>query len=269
MTATPHLRVLFFDVFGTCVAQRTPVADELWRAAKDALESDVSSISSEVRTKATKMEWNKEEGKFVKDSIAKHGNVQWREVDKHRVELLHTLLAHRGLIIPREDASTSKLHVKEGSLWNESQLRDLGLVWHRLPPWPDTCRGLDLLNRQFSTVTLSNTYNDLLEHLVAHSNIPFTHVYTSDTFQSYKPNPKVYLGAAEKMGVKPEECALVAAHLNDLKAAKACGFYAVYVERPLEEKTPELREENIPDMSIKEDEDGFITLAERLGIQAE
>ncbi len=55
MTTIPQLRVLFFDVFGTCVAQRTPVADELWRAAREALESDVSSISSEVRTKATQM----------------------------------------------------------------------------------------------------------------------------------------------------------------------------------------------------------------------
>ena len=86
-------------------------------------------------------------------------------------------------------------------------------------------------------------------------------------FQSFKPNLKVYLGAAEKMGVKPEECALVAAHLSDLKGAKACAFYTIYVERPLEGKTPELREEDIPDMWVKEDENGFVTLAERLGIQ--
>jgi len=86
-------------------------------------------------------------------------------------------------------------------------------------------------------------------------------------FQSFKPNPKVYLGAAEKMGVKLEECALMAAHLSGLKGAKACGFHTIYVDRPLEEKNPELRKENIPDMWIKEDEDGFVTLAERLGIQ--
>ena len=52
MATIPQLRVLFFDVFGTCVAQRTPVADELWKAAREALESEVSSISSDVRTKA-------------------------------------------------------------------------------------------------------------------------------------------------------------------------------------------------------------------------
>ncbi|RDW57288.1 hypothetical protein BP5796_12738 [Coleophoma crateriformis] len=266
MTATPKLRVLFFDVFGTCVAQWTPVADELWKAAQEALESDVSLISSEVRTKATEMEWNKEVNKFVRASIAEHGTVDWRAVDQHRLELLPNLLAHRGLIISREDARSSELQVGEGSLWTESQLKHLGLVWHRLTPWPDTCRGLDLLNRQFSTVTLSNTYNDLLRSLVAYSSIPFTHVYSADMFESFKPNPKVYLGAAEKMGVKPEECALVAAHLGDLKGAKACGFYTIYVDRPLEEKNPELREENIPDMWVKEDEDGFVTLAERLGI---
>ncbi|EXJ73421.1 uncharacterized protein A1O5_03181 [Cladophialophora psammophila CBS 110553] len=45
-----------------------------------------------------------------------------------------------------------------------------------------------------------------MESLVAHSSIPFKHVYTSDMFQSFKPNPKVYLGAAEEMGVRPEEC---------------------------------------------------------------
>ena len=55
MTTTKQLRVLFFDVFGTCVAQRTPVADELWRAAQEALKSDMSSIRGEIRDKATKM----------------------------------------------------------------------------------------------------------------------------------------------------------------------------------------------------------------------
>lgn len=57
MTTRPKLRVLFFDVFGTCVAQRDPVAKELSKAAEEALASDVSSIDDEVRNKATKMVW--------------------------------------------------------------------------------------------------------------------------------------------------------------------------------------------------------------------
>lgn len=202
-----------------------------------------------------------------RESIAKHNNIDWRAVDKHRIEGLPNLLAKRGLVIPLKDSSTSPLKVGEGSLWNESQLEHLGRVWHRLTPWSDTCRGLDLLNTKFSTVALSNTYNEVLERVVGHSNIPFKHVYTSDMWQSYKPNPKVYLGAAEKQGVNPEECALVAAHLSDLKGAKACGFYTIYVDRPLEEKNPALKEENIPDVWVNQDEAGLVTVAERLGIQ--
>jgi 2-haloacid dehalogenase len=199
----------------------------------------------------------------------KIGTVDWKEVDRLRIELLPQLLAERGLVILPGDAGTSKLEVEEGSLWTRSQLDRLGRVWHRLTPWSDTCPGLDLLNKQFPTVALSNTYADLLKGLVEHSRIPFKELYSADMFRSYKPNAKVYLGAAEKMGVKPEECALVAAHLGDLKGAKACGFYAIYVERHLEEKNPELREENVPDMVVTEDENGFFTLAERLGVGAE
>lgn len=203
---------------------------------------------------------------FISDSKTKYNSVDWRAVDKYRFKSLHKLLTKLGLIFPDEytDTSTSDLGVKEGSLWDESQLRQLGLVWHRLPPWPDTCQGLELLTKQFSTVTLSNTYNDLMKSLVAHSSIPFQHVYTSDMFESFKPKPEVYLGAAEKMGVKPAECGLVAAHLFDLKGAKSCGFYTIYIDRPFEEKHPQLHDENIPDMRIEEG--GFVALAERLGI---
>lgn len=60
----------------------------------------------------------------------------------------------------------------------------------------------------------------------------------------------------------------MAAHVSDLKGAKACGSYTIYAERTLEEKNPELREKNLPDMWTKQDEDGFVTLAQRLGTQA-
>jgi 2-haloacid dehalogenase len=103
--------------------------------------------------------------------------------------------------------------------------------------------------------------------MVEHGKMEFTHIYSAEMFKSYKPSPKVYLGAAEKMGIKPEECCMVAAHLNDLKAAKSNGFSTVYVERPQEERSPELKdEEGIVDVWVKEREEGFVTAAERLGI---
>ncbi len=70
------------------------------------------------------------------------------------------------------------------------------------------------------------------------------------------------------MGLKPEECALVAAHLDDLKAAQECGFSTIYVERPQEERRPELKGEGMPDIWVGEGEGGFVEVARRLGVEA-
>lgn len=185
----------------------------------------------------------------------------WKTVDEHHLESLHEILAAHNLITLQPDGKTAD---DTASLWTEQQLQELNLIWHRLAPWPDTCAGLHELNRNYATCTLSNGNVSLLKDMVANGSMPFTHVYSAEMFQSYKPDPKVYLGAAEKMGVKPEECALVAAHLDDLKAAKKCGFGAVYVERAREERHLEMREEGIPDVWVKEEEEGFVRVAQVL-----
>jgi 2-haloacid dehalogenase len=50
----PQIKVIFFDVFGTCVQQRTPVADELYNATKEALASG-RDINATVRSNAEKL----------------------------------------------------------------------------------------------------------------------------------------------------------------------------------------------------------------------
>jgi len=64
---------------------------------------------------------------------------------------------------------------------------------------------------------------------------------------------------------------MVAAHLSDLEAAKGCGFRTVYVERSREEawdaeKVAQTKKEGWVDVWVNEDEKGFLTVAERLGI---
>jgi 2-haloacid dehalogenase len=53
-------------------------------------------------------------------------------------------------------------------------------------------------------------------------------------FRAYKPDPAVYRGAAKVFDVPPEQVMLVAAHQDDLAAARACGLATAYIERPLE-----------------------------------
>ena len=124
------------------------------------------------------------------------------------------------------------------------------------------------------TVTLSNGNVSLLADLKEHAKIPFTHILSAEMFGTYKPAPEVYRGAAEKLGVSIKECVMVAAHLNDLKAAKSNGMQVVYVERPGEEDWSDedverAHEEGWVDVwvSFAEGNRGFVTVAEKLGVE--
>lgn len=44
---------------------------------------------------------------------------------------------------------------------------------------------------------------------------------TSDILGLYKPNPQTYKAVLSALGLRPDECAMVAAHVYDLNAAKA------------------------------------------------
>ena len=121
------------------------------------------------------------------------------------------------------------------------------------------------------TSTLSNGNHALLADLIAHAKIPFIHVFSAEMFGTYKPAPGVYRGAAEKLGLSMEKCVMVAAHLNDLKAAKATGMRVVYVERPGEEdwshaEVEKARIEGWVDLwiSLGEGNVGFLSVADKL-----
>jgi 2-haloacid dehalogenase len=115
------------------------------------------------------------------------------------------------------------------------------------------------------TATLTNGNLTLISNMVNHSGMPFQHILSAEMFDSYKPNPRVYLGAAAKLGFEPEECAMVAAHLEDLLAARECGFKTVYVERKDEERSGHLRErEGLVDVWVSVGEEGFVEAARKL-----
>jgi 2-haloacid dehalogenase len=59
-------------------------------------------------------------------------------------------------------------------------------------------------------------------------------VLSAEVFRAYKPDPATYLGVARVFDVPPQRVMLVAAHHDDLAAARACGLRTAYVERPME-----------------------------------
>ncbi|GAB7344507.1 hypothetical protein MBLNU457_2339t1 [Dothideomycetes sp. NU457] len=262
-------RALFFDVFGTCVDWRKSVTNALNESAEKAL-IESESISPTVREKAQQytietwgefaQEWRTTYYKFTRD-LAKDPSLSWKTVDDHHLESLRDILSSRGLMVSNQST---------GNLWTDDEIKYLSTVWHRLESWPDTNEGLKILGTKYDTATLSNGNISLLNDMQAFSSMKFTHTFSSELFGSYKPNPAIYNGAAERLGLKQGQCVMVAAHLGDLEAAKGCGLRTIYVERPQEETydVAMAREKGFVDLWIKEDEDGFLGICRELGLQA-
>jgi 2-haloacid dehalogenase len=259
-------RALTFDVFGTVVDWRKTVTSTLIYSAAGKISSSSRSaaLSPAVRLRLSEMrdeewgqfaqEWRNSYKKFVKEFVP--GETAWRDIDSHHhVSLIHLL----------------KKWELEG-LYAEDEVEELSLVWHYLDPWTDSSAGLEKLGTKFVTSTLSNGNQSLLKDLVKHGVLRFKKLQSSADFKAYKPDPSVYKGAAKAMGVAPEEVAMVAAHLSDLKAARGCGFRTIYVERSLEEDWKPEQEEykdakTWVDLWVTEEEDGFLEVARRFGLK--
>ncbi|RVX69679.1 hypothetical protein B0A52_06323 [Exophiala mesophila] len=259
-------KALLTDVFGTVVDWRSTVTSYLTTAAADALNSSTRSIPSTVRTASDSISWG-DIAQIWRTSYyeftrtydpSNNDRSTFKTVDQHHVEALNKILGAHGL----------------DGLWTDQEIQKISLIWHFLDPWSDSARGLGLLNQKFETATLSNGNTSLLSDLASHGSLPYKHIISAEDFGAYKPHPSVYLGAAKKLGCQPQECALIAAHLGDLKAAREVGYQTIYIDRPREESwSPEeaakAKAEGWVDMWIDLDEGdvGFLEIAKRFGLK--
>ena len=127
---------------------------------------------------------------------------------------------------------------------DEAQMDELNRVWHRLKPWPDAVGGIEQMARRYTVATLSNGQVALLSGMAKRAGLHWDVVLSAELFQHYKPDAAVYTGAAALLGCLPGEVMMVAAHADDLEAARGAGLKTAYVHRPLEHGAD--REANIP-----------------------
>jgi len=116
----------------------------------------------------------------------------------------------------------------------EEEIDHFNRAWHRLWPWPDSVGGLHRLSRGYITSTLSNGNVSLLTNMAKYAGLPWDCILSAELFGHYKPDPEVYLGAARLLGPAPSQVMMVAAHVDDLVAARKVGLRTALVTRPLE-----------------------------------
>lgn len=140
----------------------------------------------------------------------------WGDFDELHAATLDDLLSERGLDL------------------DPVHRRELVKAWHRLEPWPDVRRGLDLLRDRFVTAALSNGHVALLVDLARHGALRFDCLLSAELARAYKPSPEVYLMGARLLRLEPSEVMMVAAHPADLAAARHAGLRGAFIDRPLE-----------------------------------
>ncbi len=205
-------RVLFFDVFGTLVDWRASLIDS---AAATGVAADWPAVVDD---------WRREYRPAL-DRV--RAGRTWRDLDAVHRETLHEVLQRHHVDLPAPDREA------------------LVQSWRLLRPWPDSRPGLDRLRARFTTATLSNGHLALLVDLLRFGDLRVDAVLSAQLVDSYKPEPRVYLRAAELLECEPSRAAMVAAHASDLEAAAALGMRPVLVRRPYEwgetpvERSPE------------------------------
>jgi 2-haloacid dehalogenase len=197
----PH--ILVFDIFGTVVDWHGSIVREL-----QALHPDVDADAFALAWRA---------GYQPAMEAVRSGGRGFVKLDVLHREILDGLLPRFGL-----------------AQLDEAARAELNRVWHRLAAWPDSVAGLTRLKSRFTIATLSNGNIGLLTDMAKHAGLPWDCVLSAEVFRAYKPDPRVYLGVADTFDVAPGAVMLVAAHHDDLAAARACGLQTAYIERPLE-----------------------------------
>ena len=203
----PKVKALVFDVFGTVVDWRGSLirAGRLlgrrrnlkvdWEAFADAWRAGYRPAMARVRS----------------------GELPWTKIDDLHRMILDDLLAKFGIRGLKEEEIVNFNH-----------------AWHRLSPWPDAKAGLGKLKRRHVIATLSNGNVALLVNMAKNAGLPWDCILSAELVRHYKPDPETYLGAADLLGVRPDELMMVAAHKDDLHAARACGLKTAFVARPRE-----------------------------------
>jgi 2-haloacid dehalogenase len=125
-------------------------------------------------------------------------------------------------------------------------------------------KGLKRLKKRYLISTLSNGNMSLLAHMARNAGLPWDCVISAELFRHYKPDREAYLGAATMLDLRPEEVLMVAAHKDDLRAAKQCGLRTAFVARP-KEKGPRAATDLAPDPSFDYNATSFLDLADQLG----
>ena len=232
-----EVKALTFDVFGTVVDWRGSVIRECQQLG---------------RAKGIDVDWAAFADRWRGGYAPAMARVRSGELPWTKIDVLHRMILD-GLL---EEFGVTGL--------SENEKDHLNRVWHRLAPWPDSVAGLTRLRQGYTVATLSNGNVALLTNMAKHAALPWDCILSAELMRRYKPDPETYLGAADLLGLRPEEVMMVAAHKSDLRSAHEVGLRAAFVARP-HEFGPDIDVDTTPESDFDVNAADIEDLAGKLG----
>lgn len=243
MLPAEGVQALLFDVFGTVVDWREGVAS--------AAEPFLSRHGLTVDPRSFADAWRAQYQPAMER--VRSGDRPFVRLDVLHLENLRTVLGSCGL---------------DPDSISAAELDELNLAWHRLDPWPDAVEGISRLRQSFIVAPLSNANIRLALDMAKRAGLRWDAILGAEVVQAYKPTREAYLRTAEVLGLEPDQVALVAAHNEDLAAARQAGLRTVFVPRA-GEHGPGQRGDLKPDQDWDLTAEDFLDLADKLAPPAQ
>ena len=231
------VKALLFDVFGTVVDWRTRITAEFDQLAKI---HDIQLESSRLAD-----EWRAQYQPSME--AIRNGKRPFVRLDVLHAENLDQVLGGNDLTV-----------------FSEAERARLVKAWHRLEGWPDVSDGLQRLKKNFIIAPQSNGNISLLVNMAKAANLPWDVILGAEIAQTYKPRPEAYERACDTLGLTTANCMMVAAHNDDLLAARNTGMKTAFILRDTEHgphQTKDLKPESDWDICAE----NFLELADKLG----
>ncbi|WP_171052665.1 haloacid dehalogenase type II [Ruegeria sediminis] len=191
------IQALIFDVFGTCVDWRNSVARE------------VAAVLPQVDALAFATAWRAEYDPAM--ARIRDGARGYVPLDDLHLENLDTVCRAFGVTLEAPDR--------------------LNAAWEKLEPWPDVVGGLQLLRQERIIAPCSNGSIALMTRLARYAGLPWDCILGAELARDYKPQAAVYRVSCAALRLPPDQVMMVAAHNDDLLAARAAGLRTAFVPR--------------------------------------
>lgn len=201
-------QALIFDVFGTCVDWRSGVAD----AVRSFFEQRAETVDALAFADAWRAEY---QPAMQRIRAGDRGYVDLDVLHRENLDRVLTAIGPAGRL--------------------DAQERDmLTHAWEKLPAWPDVVAGLTALRADAIIAPCSNGSIALMTRLARFAGLPWDCILGAPIARNYKPEPVVYLQSCAALRLDPSEVMMVAAHNDDLRAARSAGLMTAFVARRTE-----------------------------------